>query len=288
MKFVMLTQQQVKTELDMLENFLRELPENALRFGIRILLTLLFFFIGTRVIKLVRKILKKSLERAKADRGVIQFLDAFLKAALYIILVFMLAVSFGLDAAGVVAILGSAGVAIGLALQGSLSNLAGGLLILLLKPFKVGDFITESTYNQSGTVDEIGLFYTKIQMPDNKVVVMPNGMLANNGIVNATAMNKRRLDVTVGISYDSDIQQAKQVLMEILKKDEAVLQTEEMVVFVDELAESSMILNLRCWLKNDDYWTGKWRITEEVKDTLDRAGIVIPVPQMEIRVKEKS
>lgn len=288
MGLLLLTEEQMKLELDILEQFLQKLPENALRFGLRVILTVLFFFIGTRLIKLVRKILKKSLTRANADTGVIQFLDAFVKAALYIVLIFMLAMSFGLDAAGVVAILGSAGVAIGLALQGSLSNLAGGLLILLLKPFKVGDFITESTYNQSGTVEEIGLFYTKIQMPDNKIVVMPNGMLANNGLVNATVMQKRRLDVTVGIAYDSDIRRAKEALLELLRSDEAVLQDEEMAVFVDTLGDSSIVLNVRCWLKNEDYWTGKWRITEEVKYALDAAGIVIPFPQMDIWVKEKS
>lgn len=288
MQMIILTEEELKKDLDLLEQFFQSLPENALRFGIRIVLTVLFFFIGTRLIKLVRKILKKSLERANADRGVVQFLDAFVKAALYVVLIFMLAMSFGLDAAGVVAILGSAGVAIGLALQGSLSNLAGGLLILLLKPFKVGDFITESTHDRSGTVEEIGLFYTKIQMPDNKIVVMPNGMLANNGIVNATAMQKRRMDVTVGIAYDSDIKKAKEVLLEILQKDETVLKEEEMLVFVDNLAESSIVLNIRCWFRNEDYWEGKWRITEEVKYALDEAGIVIPFPQMDIWVKEKS
>ncbi len=288
MQMIMLTEEELKKDLDLLEQFFQSLPENALRLGIRIVLTVLFFFIGTRLIKLVRKILKKSLERANADRGVVQFLDAFVKAALYIVLIFMLAMSFGLDAAGVVAILGSAGVAIGLALQGSLSNLAGGLLILLLKPFKVGDFITESTHNQSGTVEEIGLFYTKIQMPDNKIVVMPNGMLANNGIVNATALQKRRMDVTVGIAYDSDIKKAKEALFEVLQKDEAVLKEEEMLVFVDNLADSSIILNVRCWFRNEDYWEGKWRITERVKYALDEAEIEIPFPQMDIWVKEKS
>lgn len=287
MKWMMLTNEDLKQELDVLERFVEELPENAMRFGVRILLTVVFFFVGTRIIKLIRKILKKSLERAKADRGVVQFLDAFVKASMYIVLVVMLAMSFGLDAAGVVAILGSAGVAIGLALQGSLSNLAGGVLILLLKPFKVGDFITESTHNQSGTVDEIGLFYTKLLMPDNKIIVMPNGMLANNGIVNATAMKKRRLDVSVGIAYDSDIKKAKEALLSLLQKDEAVLKEEEIAVFVDTLAESSIVLTLRCWLTNEDYWEGKWRITEAVKYALDEAGIAIPFPQMDVRISEK-
>lgn len=278
----------INIDPSLIESFFNELPEKAMRFSIQILMTIMFFIIGVWIIKIIRKIVKKSLTKAKADKGVIQFLDAFLKAALYVLLIFMLASGFGLEATGVVAVLGSAGVAIGLALQGSLSNLAGGVLILLLKPFKVGDFITESTYNQSGTVDEIGLFYTKIQMPDNKIIVMPNGMLANNGIVNATAMNKRRIDILVGITYDANIKEAKDVLYKLLENDESVLKHEEKVVFVDELASSSVNLNLRCWVKNDDYWNVKWKLTEEVKEALEQAKIDIPYPQMDIWVKEKS
>lgn len=264
------------------EQLLKELPDKALRLGIRILLAIVAFFIGVQIIKLLRKILKKSLQRARADVGVVQFLDSFIKVLLYVLLIFLIASGFGLDAASIVALLGSAGVAIGLAIQGSLSNFAGGVLILLLKPFKVGDYIKEDTKGNEGTVSEIQLFYTKLQTPDNRVIILPNGTLANNSMTNVTEASVRRLDITVGIAYDSDIKLAKEVLQEMLNKDEAVLGDKEQLVFVDQLADSSIHLGIRCWVYKEDYWTAKWRLTEETKYTLDRVGITIPFPQLDV------
>lgn len=264
------------------EQLLKELPDKALRLGIRILLAIVAFFIGVQIIKLLRKILKKSLQRARADVGVVQFLDSFIKVLLYVLLIFLIASGFGLDAASIVALLGSAGVAIGLAIQGSLSNFAGGVLILLLKPFKVGDYIKEDTKGNEGTVSEIQLFYTKLQTPDNRVIILPNGTLANNSMTNVTEASVRRLDITVGIAYDSDIKLAKEVLQEMLNKDEAVLEDKEQLVFVDQLADSSIHLGIRCWVYKEDYWTAKWRLTEETKYTLDRVGITIPFPQLDV------
>lgn len=265
-----------------IQNFLAVLPEKALNLGVRILLSVLVFCIGVQLIKLVRRILKKALERAKADLGVIQFLDSLVKASLYVILVFTIATGFGVDAASIVALLGSAGVAIGLALQGSLSNFAGGVLILLLKPFKVGDYIKEDTNNNEGTVTEIQLFYTKLKTGDNKIIILPNGTLANTSMTNVTEASTRRLDITVGIAYDSDIKKAKSVLLDMLKADEATLKNETMMVFVDMLAESSIIMGVRCWVKKEDYWEAKCRLTEETKYTLDAAGIEIPFPQLDV------
>lgn len=268
-----------------LKSFLNTLPEKALNLGIRILLAVLFFFIGVQLIKFVRRFIRKSMERAGAEVGVIQFVDSFLKAAMYIVLAFMLASSFGVDAASIVALLGSAGVAIGLAVQGSLSNLAGGVLILLLKPFKVGDYIMESTTGKEGTVAEIQIFYTKLLTVDNKVIVLPNGNLANNTITNVTASNCRRMDVLVSVAYDADLKKAKEVLQEVLQKDEKVLKDKDMVVYVDELAASGVNLGVRCWFLQDDYWTGKWRITENCKYALDAVGIEIPYPKVDVHMK---
>ena len=167
---------------DVIGQFLSEIPEKALRLGARVLLAALFFLVGSQLIKLIRKIIKKSMQRAGAELGAIQFVDSFVKAALYVLLVLMLASSFGLDAASIVALLGSAGVAIGLAVQGSLSNLAGGVLLLILKPFKVGDYIQEGSSGKEGTVAEIQIFYTKLVTPDNRTIVLPNGSLANNSL----------------------------------------------------------------------------------------------------------
>ena len=203
---------EAKVQTGTIQKFLSTLPEKALNLGLRIFLAAIFFLIGARLIKLLRKIIRRSMERANAELGVIQFVDSFVKATLYAVLVMGLASSFGLDAASVVAVLGSAGVALGLAVQGSLSNLAGGVLILALKPFKVGDYIKESYSGQEGTVTEIQIFYTKLLTPDNQTVILPNGNLANNSLVNITMQEVRRMDVTVGISYHADLLDRKSVV----------------------------------------------------------------------------
>ncbi len=271
-----------------IEKFIQELPDKALRLGVRVLLAVLCFLIGMQIIKLVRRILKKSLHRAHADIGVIQFLDSLTKVVLYLVLIFFIASGFGLDAASIVALLGSAGVAIGLAVQGSLSNFAGGVLILLLKPFKVGDYIKEDGKGNEGTVSEIQLFYTKLRTFDNKTIILPNGTLANTSMTNVTEAKIRRLDISVGISYDSNIKKAREVLLAMLKEDEAPLKDQVMRVYVDALADSSVNLGIQCWVVQEDYWEAKWRLTENTKEVLDRAGVQIPFPQITVhRAEEK-
>ncbi|MBD5518585.1 MAG: mechanosensitive ion channel family protein [Lachnospiraceae bacterium] len=264
-----------------IERYLQELPDKLIRFGVRMMLALVVFFIGIQLIKLIRKILRKSFEKRNVDVGVSRFLDSFVKAVLYILLLFMIASYFGLDVTSVVALVGSAGVAIGLAVQGSLSNFAGGVLILLLQPFKIGDYIRDSAGNE-GTVQEVQLFYTRLITPDRHIVVVPNGALANGNILNMSTVNERRMDIKVGISYDSDIRRAKEVLLELLDEDPGVLQDQEKRVFVDELADSSVIVNLRCYSTNEMFWETKWRLTEKVKYALDEAGITIPFPQLDV------
>lgn len=269
------------------QNLIETLPEKALNLGVRILLAVLFFLIGVQLIKLLRKLVRKSMQRAGAETGVVQFVDSFIKTGTYVVLVFMLAASFGVDAASIVALLGSAGVAIGLAIQGSLSNLAGGVLILMLKPFKVGDYILENTTGQEGTVSEIQIFYTRLMTPDNKMIILPNGTLANNSIVNMTVAKCRRMDIVVGISYQADIAKAKQTLLHVLEEDKAVIKDMESRVFVSELAENAINIGVRCFFANEDFWEGKWRITENCKYALDEAGISIPYRQLDVNIKEK-
>lgn len=276
-----------KVDYKVIENFLQELPDKALRLGVRVLLAIIVFFIGTQVIKIVRKILKKSMNRANAEVGVTQFVDSFVKAVLYVLLIFMIAGGFGVDAASIVAVIGSAGVAIGLALQGSLSNFAGGVLILLLKPFKVGDYIIEDTNKNEGTVEEIQLFYTKLVTGDNRVIILPNGTLANTSLTNVTACKMRRVDIKIGIAYDADIRYVKQIITNILREDEDTLKDRDLFVYVDELGSSQITLGVRCWFMNEDYWEGRWRITEEIKYALDANNIQIPYPQMDIHIKDE-
>ena len=270
----------------LIESYLQKLPETALRFGIRVLLALIAFFIGMQLIKLIRKILRTSMKRSNADVGAMQFLDSFVKIALYVILIFGIASGFGLDAASVVALLGSAGVAIGLAIQGSLSNFAGGVLILLLRPFKVGDYIIPAGGNE-GTVTEIQLFYTKLATTDNKVVIIPNGELSNSSMINASATDSRRIDISVGISYQADIREAKDVLMKLLDSDEKVLQEQEKRVFVDALGESAVVLGVRCHVASEDFWETRWRLNENIKYALDEAGISIPYNQLDVHLNSR-
>ncbi len=275
-------------DIGLIEQFLDELPQKAWNLGMRILLSAVVLVIGIQLIKMIRKIVKKSLQRGNVDKGVMQFTDSFLKASLYVLLIITIASGFGLDAASILALLGSAGVAIGLAIQGSLSNLIGGILILLLKPFKVGDYIKEDANGNEGEVAAIELFYTRLKTVDNKVIVLPNGTLANSSLTNVTACESRRIDILVGISYDSDIRQAKAVLQQVLDQEENVLKEKEYFVYVDALADSAVMLGLRCWVVKDAYWDTKWRITENVKYALDEAQINIPYPQMDVHVKENS
>lgn len=270
-----------------LESFLAEISNSALHLAFRVVLAIVFFLIGTQVIKLVRRIVKKSMKRANAELGAIQFVDSFTKAALYLLLVLFLASACGVDAASIVAVLGSAGVAIGLAVQGSLSNLAGGVLLLVLKPFKVGDYIIESSTGREGTVKEIKIFYTKLLTFDNQTVVLPNGSLANSSLVNVTAQDCRRMDITVSVSYKADLKKAKEVLAGVLEKDEALMKEKEHFVFVSQLGSSSVDLGVRCWFKQADFWLGKWRVTENCKLALDEAGIEIPFNQLDVHLDQK-
>lgn len=274
--------EELSKNLNALEKFLSALPEKALNLGVRVLIAAVLFFIGVKVIKFIRKITKKSLERANVEVGVVQFLDALIKILLYIVLIIMIAGNFGFDAASIVALLGSAGVTIGLALQGSLSNLAGGVLILLLKPFRVGDYIIESGHGNEGFVKEIGIFYTKLMTGDNKVVVLPNGGLANASITNASESKTRRVDLMVGISYNNDIETAKNTIREVIAEDADALQGEPVSVFVDSLGDSSVNIGIRFYCENTKYWEVRWRMLENVKTAFDNAGIEIPYPQVTV------
>ena len=245
---------------------------------------LLIWLIGVKVIKLARKIIKKMLEKGNADEGVITFLDNFVKLGLYALLVVIILGVFGFDTTSIAAAVASAGVAIGLALQGSLSNLAGGVLILLLKPFKIGDYIVAG--GVEGTVSTIQMFATKLITPDNKVVVVPNSTLSSGTITNVSAMDKRRLDITASIAYSADLKLAKNVLMSLLEGCEYIMKDEVYDVFVANLGASSVDLNVRFWVKSADYWAAKAFITENIKITLDSNNIEIPFNQLDVHIEK--
>ena len=274
----------MENEINRLTKYISDKIPELIDFAIGVVLALLVFWIGAKLIKWIRKLIRISMEKASVDKGVRQFVDSLVKFILYAILIFSIGSKFGLDTTSVAAALASCGVAIGLALQGSLSNFAGGVLILVLKPFVVGDYIVEDNKGREGTVKEIQLFYTKLLTVDNKTVIIPNGSLANTSLTNVTAQDKRRLDLSVGISYDADLKMAKELIEGLFRADEDILKEEGINVFVDTLGESSVVIGARGWVKKEAYWTAKWRLTENIKLTLDENGIEIPFNQVVVHV----
>lgn len=241
--------------------------------------------IGLYLIKWIRKIIDRSFEKMEMEISLRKFLTSFIKVILYGFVGFIVLEKIGVSSASIIAVLGSAGLAVGLALQGSLSNFAGGVLILIMKPFKVGDYIIcDNSYE--GTVAVIGLVYTTLYTTDNRNIVIPNGSLANSALVNSTAQEYRRVDLLVGIGYEADLQKAKKILTGMVSAYPAVIIDKPIQVFVSELASNSVILGARGWVKSEDYWTTKCDLTEQIKMLFDQHQISIPYNQMEISLKK--
>lgn len=252
-------------------------------FLVKIIVCIVIYIIGKNVIGWVVKTVRSMLLRTKMQTGAATFIVSMVKIFLYMILIFGLAMQFGVKESSVAALVASGGVAIGLALQGGLSNLAGGFLILLFQPFEVGDYILAQ--GEEGTVQKIEILYTTLHTIDNRKVIIPNGNLANNVIVNATGADRRKLDITVGISYEDDISKAKQVLLQIIEHSEYVIREQEAQVFVSELGDSSVVMGLRCWVRTEQYLPALWQMNEQIKNEFDRAGLHIPFPQMDVHVR---
>lgn len=269
-----------------LKSWLESVLPSVFGFFWSVVLALLIAYIGGKVIKSLRKVLQKSLERKDAEEGVKQFADQVFKVFLWIIVIIIILGLFGFTASSLAAAVASLGVTAGLALQGSLSNFAGGVLILMLHPFRVGDYIIEDTNKNEGTVFEISIFYTKLRTVDNKIVVIPNGTLANSSLTNATKSNRRQLDLVVPISYEADIKKAKELLMELSWKENRRIADEDVKVFVKELNGSSVDLGLRLWVPTEEYWNIRWDMLEHIKLTFDAEGIGIPYTQLDVHMKE--
>lgn len=278
-------QEQIVKEPNVIIEYFKGWIPNIANLAINIVLSILIYFIGKKIIKIILKIVEKSCVRAGVDEGAVRFIISVLRILLYIVLALIIGGMFGIQSTSVVAILGSAGIAIGLALQGSLSNFAGGILLLILKPFKIGDYIIEHGGGNEGTVTNIDIFYTKLLTSDNKMIAMPNGNLINSSLTNVTNEAIRRLDIMIDISYDSDLRKAKQLMEEILIKDAARMADRDLNVFVSELTNSSVIIGGRMWVKTEEYWPAKWRIIELVKVTFDENNIRIPYQQLDVTIK---
>ena len=249
-----------------------------------IVIVIITFFIASQVIRLLSKMLDKFLKKINIDIAVRIFLLSTMKVALYALVVLGLAERIGISSASIVAILGSAGVAIGLAWQGSLSNFAGGMIILFSHPFRRGDYII--TPKAEGIVDTIGIIYTVLLTPDNKRISIPNGALANDVITNVTANDIRRIDIKVGVSYNTDIRKAKKLIKEAFDENGLILKDKDIVSYVDDLASSAVMLGGMAWCNTGDYLTAKWAIVEEIKIKFDKNGIEIPYDQLEVHINE--
>ena len=249
-----------------------------------IVIVIITLFIASQVIRLLSKMLDKFLKKINIDIAVRRFLLSTMKVALYVLVVLGLAERIGISSASIVAILGSAGVAIGLAWQGSLSNFAGGMIILFSHPFSRGDYIISP--KAEGIVDTIGIIYTVLLTPDNKRISIPNGALANDVITNVTANDIRRIDIKVGVSYNTDIRKAKKLIKEAFDENGLILKDNDIVSYVDDLASSAVMLGGMAWCKTGDYLTAKWAIVEEIKIKFDKNGIEIPYDQLEVHINE--
>lgn len=251
-----------------------------------ILGAIIVFVLGIWIIRFIRKMVKKIMVRREVDLMLQSFLSKLVKWGLYIMLFLAVIQILGVPASSFIALLGTAGLAIGLALQGSLSNFAGGVMILIFKPFSIGDFIEAK--GEKGTVKEIGLFTTTLNKFNNEEAIIPNGPLFANNIINYSREEKRRVKVLVGIGYRSDIKKAKDILLDIAQSNEKVLKEPAIQVFVEELADSCINLSVRFWCKNEDYWGLYFGTIEEIQHRFDEANIEIPFPKRDIYIKENT
>lgn len=272
--------------IDITPGYFQKLLEQAgdwfLHAGIRVVIAVLLVVIGLKIIGKVRGGFNRSMERAGMEITLRKFLDALLYAVLLGLLIFVAADELGIKSTSLVAIAGSITLAMSLAMQNSLSNFAGGVMVLFLKPFKVGDYI--STPDGEGTVESIGLVYTTLITLENKQITIPNSNMTGSVITNVTGMDKRRLVLNIGISYTADLKRAKDILRQMLEEHPLVLKDEEITVVVDSLGESSVNLSVRAWTKTEDYWQTKWDLTESIKLTFDREGIEIPYNCLNVHV----
>ena len=254
--------------------------------GYRLLVVGIIVLIGMRVIGAAKKVLNRSFERMEMEISLRKFLLSVLSAAMYLFLVLIAADRLGFNPASLVAVIGSAGVAIALSLQESLSNFAGGIIIMIMKPFRIGDYIVTTTTGMEGTVKTIGLIYTHILTSDNRMVVIPNGGLANSSITNVTAEEQRKVEILVGISYESDLKLAKDTLFRILDSHPLALHLENRMpeVVVSELGDSAVMLTARVWTNTGDYWKMRYGLIEEIKLTFDEAGIEIPYNKLDVNL----
>lgn len=273
----------IQESLTAIQKFIKTASPVVLNALWHIALALVIFFVGRWLIEKFLSRVALLDNKTKIDPGVAKFVRSLVRVALWALLIYFIADFLGVPTASFVALLGSIGVTVGLALQGSLSNFAGGLILMFLHPFKTGDYI-KTVSDIEGTVVEIGLFFTTLRMADNKIITIPNGNLSAGNIINYNVLPVRRLSTTVGIAYEADSARAIELLTALIKSRKPLVNPEKALVYVKELGDSSVVLGLHYWVKTDDYWDEAWSINQAIKDVLDQNGIAIPFNQLDVHV----
>ncbi|MBK1441458.1 mechanosensitive ion channel [Parapedobacter sp. ISTM3] len=269
--------------MEKIELALERITEAVLAKVPSLLLAVVLLIVGSWLIRLILTIMRRRFERRNVDLSLRDFVASIVKIALYIMLILSVASMIGIQTTSFIAVLGAASLSIGLALQGSLSNFAGGMLILLFRPFRVGDYVSSAT-GASGTVERIDILYTTLRTAEGIAVFVPNGPLANSVVTNYSSISQRRIEYRIGISYESNIKEARAVILNVLAEDKRILKTPKPEVHVGELADSSVNLIIRAWAPKDSYWDAYYANFENIKLALDANNITIPYPQQEMRI----
>jgi len=272
----------------MLENLdIQQLiSEYVLPWGINIVMALAIFVVGRWIAGIIVRMIARLMEKSGVDNMLIGFVSSIVNAVLLLFIIIAALNQLGVDTTSFIALIGAAGLAVGLALQGSLQNFASGVLLILFRPFKVGDFIEAG--GTSGTVEEIGIFATTLKTGDNREVIVPNGNIYGGNITNNSARDTRRIDMVFGIGYDDDIRKAREILQSIVDADERIMKEPAPLIAVGELADSSVNFNVRPWVASGDYWGVRFDLNEKVKLAFDDAGISIPYPQMDVHLTKNN
>ena len=265
-----------------MEQLLDKLIEWGATFGIKIIAAVAILIIGRMVAKILQKLIVKVMDKRKVDKTISTFASSMVFSALYIFVILAALSQVGIQTTSFMAIIGAAGLAIGLALQGSLSNFASGFLIILFRPFKLGDYVEAG--GVSGSISKISVFTTDINTVDNKKIIVPNAQIMNGTITNYTAEKTRRVDLTFGVGYEADINKVKDILNKIIKEHKLILKDPESFVRLGNLGDSSIDFTVRVWSKTEDYWTVHFDLIESAKEEFDKAKISIPYPQMDVHM----
>ncbi|ARD23183.1 MULTISPECIES: mechanosensitive ion channel family protein [Shewanella] len=270
--------------MENIEGLMQQAPEFIVTYGLKVVMAIVIFIIGKYLSNVAKNLTTKMMLSRKIDETVASFVGNLVWGVVFVFTIIATLGQIGVQTASLVAVLGAAGLAVGLALQGSLSNFASGVLMVVFRPCRVGDYVDAA--GVSGTIDEITIFSTRLLTPDNKVIVAPNSAMMNGTITNYSAQEKRRIDMVIGVGYGADIAQTKKILTEVLDNNAYVLKDPAYTIALAELADSSINFVVRPWVKTPDYWGAKFELLEQIKNALDAANIEIPYPQMDLHLKE--